>query len=546
MSGHPTNTNVTVTRRYFVKAIAQAFAAPFLYHAMQSCNVPKSIDSITGGIVGANHKAGHLLRSGKFGQATKEVHCKVLIVGGGISGLSARRWLAQKGVQDVVLLEMDKQPGGNSTSGANAVSKYPWGAHYLPIPDVANKDLLDFLHAAGVITGYANDGLPIYNEYHLCHDPEERLYINGRWQAGLVPQYGISKADADEIKRFFEIVEDYRNKKGSDGKYYFTIPLDNSSADKDNRQLDTLTFKQYLDMHQFTSPYLLWYLEYCCKDDYGSQLEDTSAWAGIHYFASRKGKGANVKYGDVLTWPEGNAYLMHALKEQAKSTIINNHLVYNVAVEAGKPIAYAYDVETNKVVAYQAEHIILAGPQYVNKHLVPAYADRFKIGNYAPWMVANITLSGIPADNGEPLCWDNVIYGKPSVGYVYANHQDVSQPGAKGVITYYYPIAHSNSVKARQEAYATTYEQWKERIVKELEYAHKGITNYIEHIDVWVWGHGMISPKVDYIWGADRVAMSSAIDGVVHFAHTDLSGISIFEEAFYQGIKAAEAVLINI
>jgi hypothetical protein len=29
----------------------------------------------------------------------------------------------------------------------------------------------------------------------------------------------------------------------------------------------------------------------------------------------------------------------------------------------------------------------------------------------------------------------------------------------------------------------------------------------------------------------------------VHFAHSDLSGIALFEEAFYHGVRAAEEVL---
>lgn len=33
-------------------------------------------------------------------------------------------------------------------------------------------------------------------------------------------------------------------------------------------------------------------------------LKETSAWAGIHYFASRNGRGANTESQDVITWPE--------------------------------------------------------------------------------------------------------------------------------------------------------------------------------------------------------------------------------------------------
>jgi hypothetical protein len=38
-----------------------------------------------------------------------------------------------------------------------------------------------------------------------------------------------------------------------------------------------------------TDPHLRWYLDYCCRDDYGAGIATVSAWAGIHYFASRHG-----------------------------------------------------------------------------------------------------------------------------------------------------------------------------------------------------------------------------------------------------------------
>ena len=38
-----------------------------------------------------------------------------------------------------------------------------------------------------------------------------------------------------------------------------------------------------------TDPQLRWYLDYCCRDDYGAGMAQVSAWAGIHYFASRHG-----------------------------------------------------------------------------------------------------------------------------------------------------------------------------------------------------------------------------------------------------------------
>ena len=42
-----------------------------------------------------------------------------------------------------------------------------------------------------------------------------------------------------------------------------------------------------MDRRGFTAEPLRWYADYCCRDDYGASSEQVSAWAGIHYFASR-------------------------------------------------------------------------------------------------------------------------------------------------------------------------------------------------------------------------------------------------------------------
>src|SRR5438105_13247040 len=56
------------------------------------------------------------------------------------------------------------------------------------------------------------------------------------------------------------------------------------------------------------SPRLRWYVEYACRDDFGATLAQTSAWAGVHYFAARLDEAGQP--ADFLTWPEGNGRLV--------------------------------------------------------------------------------------------------------------------------------------------------------------------------------------------------------------------------------------------
>jgi hypothetical protein len=157
--------------------------------------------------------------------------------------------------------------------------------------------------------------------------------------------------------------------------------------------------------------------------------------------------------------------------------------------------------------------------------------------------VANLRLKEAPAGRGVPLSWDNVIYGSESLGYVLANQQHLEIYPKDPVITFYLPLAEMNPVNARKKAYQRNHQEWAELVLTELEKAHPTIREQVSNLDVWVWGHGMVAPTVGFIWGKARAQAQKSIQHKIHFAHTDLSGLSIFEEAFYQGIKAAKKVI---
>lgn len=541
-------TSFSPGRREFVARAALGAGGLLLGPGLlESCAPTTSYAHIQGRLHGASAAVGHLLRRPEGLPApTRTVHTAVLIVGGGVTGLAAKRWLQRHGQTDVQLVELENAVGGNAAHGRNDVSAYPWGAHYLPVPDVRNQELLAFLQEAGVITGFAPDGLPIYNEYHLCHDPEERLLLNGHWQSGLVPELGVSAADRAQLSRFFALADELRRATGQDGRDAFALPLDHSSTDPQWRQLDAESFAAYLDRQGFTSPYLRWFLDYGCRDDYGATAAQVSAWAGLHYFACRKGRAHNATASDVLTWPEGNGFLVEQLRRQSPAGIQPGTLAYALRETASGVEVLTYDVATRTTTRIEAGRVLLATPWLVTRRLLAGVPDAPILNpapHHAPWLVANLTVDGLPQGPGQPLSWDNVPYGGQGVGYIDANHQDVGlRPGPR-VITYYWPLTHAAPDVARREAYQTGYEQWLPRILADLEKAHPGLSPHVQRADLWLWGHGMVAPTPGYLWGGARTAARQPLRGRLFFAHTDLSGISLFEEAFYQGIRAATEIL---
>ncbi len=503
---------------------------------------------IPGKIVGASAKTGHLLRDGKVqGEPQSTVQAKVVIVGAGVSGLSAARSLYQQGMKDFLVLDLEDHAGGNASSGANSVSHYPWGAHYVPLPNNDLKDYLSFLQECNVITEYDAQGLPVYNEYHLCFEPEERLYINGSWQEGLVPRNGLAADEWQQVQRFLEHMNQLRYAKGRDGKDAFAIPVNNSSNDEQFVQWDSLTMKEWLLQNGYISEYLHWYCDYCCRDDFGTRYDEIAAWAGIHYFAARKGQAANAKHQDVLTWPQGNGWLVEQLQKEYSDKIKLNSLVTSIRTLAdGVEIRYL-DVISGHLQAIRAQQCIVAIPQFVAARLLAPDAARHKLVQqhftYAPWMVANLTVSTLQERRGEGLSWDNVIYNSEALGYVDATHQSIKQHEPAKVLTYYWPLTGGDVISERKKAAARTHEEWVQLILQDLVKVHENIAKAVTNIDIMIWGHGMIRPVKNFIHGEARRMLKEPIEGKIFFAHTDLAGLSLFEEGFYQGRQAAEAVL---
>jgi len=536
-----------LSRRSFLLKAGLVTTGILLNGCLRKINPNTAYKNIKGSIKGPNAKAGHMLRDKlPLPSPTSTRHVKTLIIGGGISGLSAARYLKKQGYHDFELLELEDHPGGNSHSRKNSVSAYPLGAHYITIANNEDTLLTGFLQDCGVITGFENN-LPVYNEYYLCFDPEERLLINGQWQEGIVPDFGLHQTDKAQIKKFFALIDEFKKAKGSDGKYAFDIPVDNSSADDKYRALDGISFKAYLHQQQLTSAYLLWYLNYCCKDDYGQKIDKVSAWAGLHYFASRRGKAANAETNAVLTWPEGNGWLTKQLAAKVSGHLQKNTMCYSISYnDEGRVVAGVYDLIKGIASTIIADNVIMATPQFVNQRILNPTLNRpmdYSSLNYSPWFIANITVNQLPQAKGAGLCWDNVAYNTPSVGYVNAGQQTINMGNNKRVLTWYLPLCDHEPRVARLAAYTRSYEQWLDIMIPELEYMHPGITDAIENVECWIWGHGMISPAVNYIWGPNRNAAQQPVNNTLFFAHSDLSGISIFEEAFHQGIRAAKQVL---
>jgi glycine/D-amino acid oxidase-like deaminating enzyme len=420
------------------------------------------------------------------------VRTAIAIVGGGVAGLSAAWELDRRGMHDFVVLELGTQAGGNARSGENNVSAYPWAAHYIPVPDERATLLRELLTELGVLKN------GVWEERYLCFAPQERLFMHGDWHPALEPEFA----------------------------------------------LDRTSMSDWMRAHDLTSPALQWYVDYACRDDYGALARDTSAWAGVHYFASR----SHDEQGP-LTWPEGNGWVVRRLLEKLGRYVHANTPVYRAERRPARNGTGAWRVLTPHT-EYLADAVVFTAPSFVAPYVVEGMEGRHSAFVYSPWLTANLTLDRWPAERNAtrtPPAWDNVIYDSPALGYVVATHQSLRsrEPrDAPTVWTFYWSLAEGTPAEGRRLLQAKDWAWWRDRILADLALAHPDIGDCVSRIDVMRHGHAMIRPTVGFL--TERERLDPQAPPRFHLANSDRGGLSLFEEAQYNGVMAARRALRDV
>ena len=486
--------------------------------------LPKTDPPITGSFVFESQNWGHRLRDrAAFPSPAETVNKAVIIVGGGIAGLSAAWRMEKRGFRDFLLLEAETQAGGNSRWGENEITAYPWAAHYLPVPNRQAALVRELCEELGLL----HDGQ--WDERHLCHSLQERLFLHGRWQEQLEPSIGLTAEDHRQFQQFDQRMAEFR----ASGRFTIPMELGRDRLDSlDSRSWDRISMQDWMKQERFASSYLNWYVNYACRDDYGALAADTSAWAGIHYFASREHEDKGP-----LVWPEGNGWIVRRLLAKLDRYVRTGDPVQRI--EPVGTVGRKFRVTTGRT-AYLADVVIFAAPTFLAPYLVDG-APRVNF-TYSPWLTANLTLERLPEQRGAEIAWDNVIYESPALGYVVATHQSLRRHIPRTVWTYYWALAQGSPQQNRALLLARDWNAWKEAILNDLSRAHPDIRRCVSRVDILRLGHAMVRPVPGLLASEERRRLAAG-SGRILYANSDLSGLSIFEEAQYRGVKAADRAL---
>ncbi len=394
------------------------------------------------------------------------------------------------------------------------------------------------------------DGLLRADERDLCHSPQERLFIDGAWQDGLLPAATRGSTTQAQYRRFSGLVADAARTVG------FAIPSPTARWTPAHDALDAVAFAPWLRAQGLDDARLHAYLDYCCRDDYGAGSGTVSAWAGLHYFASRHGFSApgddTPERDALLTWPEGNAHLVDRLRAPLGDRVVPGRAVFRVDESRDGVAAWAFawdgpgdPGESPVVERWTARQAVLATPLFIASRLLaapppalPAITPHLR---YAPWLVANLRLDRPPAERaGAPLSWDNVVHGSPSLGYVDARHQSLAIPAGDALLTAYWAFPERD----RRALLEATWQDATARILADLAVVHPDLPERLQQADLARHGHAMCIPAPGVRGHPALAALrpsagrTGAAGGRIAFAHADLSAYSVFEEAFTHGDTA--------
>jgi hypothetical protein len=138
------------------------------------------------------------------------------------------------------------------------------------------------------------------------------------------------------------------------------------------------------------------------------------------------------------------------------------------------------------------------------------------------------------------LCWDNVVYDTKGLGYVVSTHQLIRASRLqKTVFTAYHALTEKSPKAARAWMTTATASELLELASSDLRqvYGHS-LRSCVDRVHITLHAHAMAIPRRSFLQNTGLQALCAA-DGPVLFAHSDLSGFSVFEEASWWGYQAA-------
>ena len=458
---------------------------------------------------------GHLVMGSDQFPITKSLNTDVLIVGGGIAGMTAAYQLKD---QNFLLFELSDVLGGSSSGSSYKNTPLCHGAHYdLSYPSNYGRDVLQMLEELDIIQydTFTDSWKFVDKQYLISKNRESRTFAHGDFRKDVLP-------DEPEKAEFIALMQTFMG----------NMPMPTRLIDESHRHLNDVSFLDWLKEKIPVSEQFIEGLDYHMKDDFGAGSASVSALAGIHYFACRP---YGVKPVELFSPPEGNSYFINKIHEKLPHERIITSSLVKMIKEIGEGFEVeVIDVHKKEITLVSCSKIIYSGQKHALKYIFPKDFPLFLKNMYAPWVVVNVVLKNSLENDAF---WQNEIFSDdPSLlGFVDSSAQYSPERGSH-VLTVYYCFKPEE--REMMSLIETRKEIFIDQTVDRLEhYFDKSLINRIEKIYITQMGHAMPIPIPGYLF-VDANDFKSNANLV--YAGVDNGKLPLLFEALDSGIVAAK------
>jgi protoporphyrinogen oxidase len=458
---------------------------------------------------------GHLIFKSSTFPKTELLTTNTLVVGGGVSGLSAANQLGNK---DFLLCELSDDLGGTSSSITNGGVTFAQGAHYdLAYPSNYGQEGLELLKSLDIVEYQSwKDTWSFKDKQFIVPNPRKnQCFEDGKMRSDVLPEGELKEKFQDLLR-----------------PYYGRMPMPTTLVDEELRELNELSFYDFLQNNLALTPAFKRSLDYHMLDDWGGNTNQVSALAGIHYFTCRPYETQVV---DLFSPPDGNGYFIKKLANNLPTErLLTSHLVKSIRAEEDGFVTEVVDIKSKSVKTIKSSKVIYAGQKHALKYIMPEQYRYFEENVYAPWLVLNFVLKNELKIKGF---WQNemLMEDETFMGFVDSDMQETGNKSHR-ILTAYYclPPESRNDLKNVE----TNKEVIVEKTIGYLnQYFGQDISSLIQEAHIKVMGHAMPVPKPGYLFDDKNI---NRLHKNMTFAGVDNARLPLFFEAMDAGIQAAK------
>jgi hypothetical protein len=474
-----------------------------------------------------------------------------IVLGGGISGLTAAWELQRGGLSDVVLYEKEGYVGGNSRKGHANGTDYTCATWSVVRPK--DRFLTDLFQDLGVVTGFEPDGTPRIDPHVVGPGPDNNTLIDGTWY--FDPFYGdeaieeivgrmpLSPGDRRDEIEFRRDLNRWAERRGADGRPAFAMPIEEGSRDPEILALDRITMEEYARRRGWGRRTLA-LIDDFSTSTIGGLASQVSAYGFLSFNALGQG-------GEDITLPGGNAWLAERLAGRAGRERLRTGLTA-VRVENAGPEARVVlvDAGTGRFSMRRARSVVIACQKHITGRMVPELAaagrDAYLGYRYGALLMGAASVRQTPVLKGAPLAWFNTAMGRLAQGFLVGDYNSdawrAGDPRRPNVLCLWAPL---EGRATRLDLLTRPWSHWADRLAADLEFMLPGVLRDVTRLDIYAWGHHMVVPYPGFLTGGARRALARPL-GRITFAHSDRHGMPSFELAARAGHEAAREALVLV